>query len=106
MSKDSETGSGAMAAASELEEDEDSDEKQEEMRRKIAAMGRRRTKLDLSAGLTDIRTGNVDTLVMQFIMRLKVSNAETRRHEAVDECDEDKEETDESDNGKDKKEKD
>ena len=48
------------------------------MRRKLA-QNRRRTKLDLSAGLTDLSTGKVDNLVVQFIEKLKLSNAETRR---------------------------
>ena len=48
------------------------------MRRKLAQNGRR-TKLDLSAGLTDLSTGKVDNLVVQFIEKLKLSNAETKR---------------------------
>ena len=64
--------------AQEGDDGEESDEKLEEMRRKLA-QNRRRTKLDLSAGLTDLSTGKVDNLVVQFIEKLKLSNAETRR---------------------------
>jgi hypothetical protein len=60
------------------DEDDEADEKLEEMRRKLA-QNRRRTKLDLSAGLTDLSTGKVDNLVVQFIEKLKLSNAETKR---------------------------
>ena len=54
------------------------------MRRKLA-QNRRRTKLDLSAGLTDLSTGKVDNMVLQFIAKLKLSNAETKRQNSSDE---------------------
>ena len=66
-----------LYAANQSDEESESDETLEETRRKMA-QNRRRTKLDLTAGLTDLSTGNVDNLVLQFIEKLKVSNAETR----------------------------
>ena len=54
------------------------------MRRKLA-QNRRRTKLDLSAGLTDLSTGKVDNLVVQFIEKLKLSNAESKRKNSSEE---------------------
>ena len=70
--------------ALEGEDGDESDEQLEEMRRKLA-QNRRRTKLDLSAGLTDLSTGKVDNLVVQFIEKLKLSNAETRRKNSSEE---------------------
>ena len=82
-----------LYVANQSDEESEPDEKLEEMRRKMA-QNRRRTKLDLTAGLTDLSTGNVDNLVLQFNERLKVSNAETRLkrgEEQVGETDDDKE---------------
>ena len=81
-----------LYAANQSDEEPESDETLEEMRRKMA-QNRRRTKLDLTAGLTDLSTGNVDNLVLQFIEKLKVSNAETRLktgEEQVGDTDDDK----------------
>ena len=81
-----------LYAANQSDEESESDETLEEMRRKMA-QNRRRTKLDLTAGLTDLSTGNVDNLVLQFIEKLKVSNAETRLktgEEQVGDTDDDK----------------
>ena len=74
-----------LLKAAEVEEGKEGDEeKLEEMRRKLA-QNKRRTKLDLSAGLTDLSTGNVDNLVVQFIEKLKTSNAETKRKNSREE---------------------
>ena len=73
-----------MCEAQEVEDGDESDEKLEEMRRKLA-QNRRRTKLDLSAGLTDLSTGKVDNLVVQFIEKLKLSNAESKRKNSSEE---------------------
>ena len=73
-----------MCKAQEVEDGDESDEKLEEMRRKLA-QNRRRTKLDLSAGLTDLSTGKVDNLVVQFIEKLKLSNAESKRKNSSEE---------------------
>ena len=63
-------------------EDDENDERLEEMRRKLA-QNRRRTKLDLSAGLTDLKgDGKVDNLVVQFLEKLKMSHAETKRNKS------------------------
>ena len=81
-----------LYVANQSDEESEPDETLEEMRRKMA-QNRRRTKLDLTAGLTDLSTGNVDNLVLQFIEKLKVSNAETRLktgEEQVGDTDDDK----------------
>ena len=71
--------SRSSAIDEELDDDEKTDHNLEEAHKRLSQQQQRRGKVDITAGITDLSTGKINRLVLEFISKLKLSHADTKR---------------------------